>query len=317
MKFNKFLSILAAAVLTASPVSMNAFAEGDEPVEQPAQSDQTLPPDSSEIPTLTTAPQTTAATTTSTTTEITETTTTTTTTTSATTVPVTTTAAETPVNSVKVSPVCEHIIDTDINGRIVLEIPEGADADLLIEYASPEYEAHQYYKTTLSGGKTYYCDLEGRDVSADDYRIYLMKVSLKGGLYGIAADPYSDTITIPDGNDNPDSFRQLVYKFTIDNEDSDTMWNIVSDTGNEKEIAVHLNYLILGDVNEDTTVDASDASLVLSEYALLSTGGQFSFNAKQQKSADVNKDGQINSSDSSKILSYYAEISTGGKPSWD
>lgn len=77
-----------------------------------------------------------------------------------------------------------------------------------------------------------------------------------------------------------------------------------------------LTYL-LGDVNEDDSVDSSDASLVLAEYALIQTGGKPTFTEKQRLAADVNKDNAIDAADASKILAYYAMVSTGKKPTWD
>ncbi|MBR5513610.1 MAG: fibronectin type III domain-containing protein [Ruminococcus sp.] len=75
--------------------------------------------------------------------------------------------------------------------------------------------------------------------------------------------------------------------------------------------------IITGDVNDDITIDASDASKVLEEYAAMSTGNDSLLNDKQKKAADVNDDGKIDSSDASKILEYYASASTGGNPSFD
>lgn len=74
---------------------------------------------------------------------------------------------------------------------------------------------------------------------------------------------------------------------------------------------------ILGDVNKDKTVDSSDASCVLVNYAIIQTGGESELTEIQKKAADVNKDGMMDSSDASKILTYYAMISTGKEPSWD
>ncbi len=68
----------------------------------------------------------------------------------------------------------------------------------------------------------------------------------------------------------------------------------------------------LGDVDGDNTVSSSDASLVLAEYAAISTNGTLTFDDKAKKGADVNKDSKIDSSDASSILAYYAYISIGG-----
>ncbi len=70
--------------------------------------------------------------------------------------------------------------------------------------------------------------------------------------------------------------------------------------------------LPLGDVDEDGSADSTDASLVLAEYALISTGHGGEFTERQVKIADVNYDGSIDSSDASDILSFYAFTATGG-----
>ncbi len=80
----------------------------------------------------------------------------------------------------------------------------------------------------------------------------------------------------------------------------------------EKPTAVEL-----GDVNNDGSVDSSDASLVLAEYAKIQTGGAGEFTETQRTAADVNNDDVVDSSDASKILAYYAMVSTGKEPTWD
>ncbi|MBR3970083.1 MAG: hypothetical protein IKJ87_03295 [Ruminococcus sp.] len=355
MRHRKFLSLITAAALAAAPASINAYAEGNLKANDISDNSiieidnsaflvetknlsttSTRPSTATETSTtttlvtaadLTTASQTTAtknqptATTTSVfTTETTTTTAKNTTTETTSTTGTTTTSSTTTkpaIQAEKVTAVCEHINKADINGRVLVEIPAGVSADVTIVYESPEYDAHEYYKATLRGGKTYGFDVEGRDSVDGDYRIYKISVILSGGKYNITADSYSDSFTIPDGNDNPDSYREIMYKFTVDDKDSDVSWNVVNDAENKKEIAVHLNNVMKGDVNMDGIVDASDASLVLSEYAVLSTGGETSFSSKQIAAANVNNDRAIDSSDASAILVYYSKVSTGGTPSWD
>ncbi len=65
-----------------------------------------------------------------------------------------------------------------------------------------------------------------------------------------------------------------------------------------------------GDVNNDSIVDSVDASLILAEYALTSTGKTGSFNASQSKCADVDRSGTVDSVDASKVLAYYSYTST-------
>lgn len=93
-------------------------------------------------------------------------------------------------------------------------------------------------------------------------------------------------------------------------------------TGTEEPIEYTVNFFSLsdipnesvtyslGDVNGDGLIDASDASAVLAEYAVLSTTKTSSLNAEQKKAADINSDGFIDSSDASKILGFYSYLST-------
>jgi len=66
----------------------------------------------------------------------------------------------------------------------------------------------------------------------------------------------------------------------------------------------------LGDVNCDGSVDASDASAVLTAYALSSIGQDSGLTDEQTALADVSGDGSVDASDASLILSYYAYVQT-------
>ncbi len=244
---------------------------------------------------------------------------TTTTTTATTTEPTTTTATTTSPadNVVIVKPVCEHIIKSDINGELHISVPKDATAKVDVVYESPEYDKHEYYNTTLNGGMTYSLAIEGRDTTEDDYRNYTVSVSLTGGKYNMTSDVYSDKFNILDKNDNPDSYRIIKYNFTVDDKISKESFTVTKNEENEKDIVVHLNSVMLGDVNEDSTIDSIDATAILVEYANTSTGNKPTFTSSQVIAADVNKDGFVNSTDASKILAYYAESATGGKPTWD
>ena len=66
----------------------------------------------------------------------------------------------------------------------------------------------------------------------------------------------------------------------------------------------------LGDINNDSKINAVDASTVLSYYAMVSTNKDGGLDDNQKAAADVNHDGSINAVDASIILSYYAYIST-------
>ena len=68
----------------------------------------------------------------------------------------------------------------------------------------------------------------------------------------------------------------------------------------------------LGDVDNNGSIDALDASIVLTEYALVATGHDSLLNADRKKAADLNKDGTVDALDASLVLSYYAYRATGG-----
>ena len=59
-------------------------------------------------------------------------------------------------------------------------------------------------------------------------------------------------------------------------------------------------------------VDAVDASMILSEYALLSAGRAPKFNKEQALAADVDENGFTDAVDASRVLAFYAYLSSGG-----
>lgn len=73
--------------------------------------------------------------------------------------------------------------------------------------------------------------------------------------------------------------------------------------------------LKLGDLNNDNIIDSIDASLILTEYSIISTSGTGTFTSEQKQCADINNDNIIDAVDASLVLSYYAYISTGGSDS--
>lgn len=214
-------------------------------------------------------------------------------------------------------PVFEYFNKNDVNGAIVIDLPDDVEAHVEITFDSPEGEGELYYVTECAGGAEYSFDIEGRDNTADDYRYYNLSISLSKGDSGISSEPFTDRITVPDGNDNPDSY--VTYKYTIeaDEEYSGTAWEVFSVTDTEKTVLFHFENTSLGDVNSDGKISAIDASMVLSEYAELSSGNETSFTPKQIAAADIDGNGRTDASDASKILRYYADLSAGDEPSWD
>jgi hypothetical protein len=89
------------------------------------------------------------------------------------------------------------------------------------------------------------------------------------------------------------------------------------DCGKAKPITFILKVrtALLGDVNFDSIINSSDASLILADYALVSTGNKSALTEEQKKSADINNDGKSDSIDASLSLAYYAYTSIGGTDS--
>ncbi|MDE6776117.1 MAG: hypothetical protein K2J37_07495 [Ruminococcus sp.] len=214
------------------------------------------------------------------------------------------------------APVYEFFNENDVNGSIVISVPENSTAAVSITFDSLEVDDEPYYVDTLESG-TYSFDIEGYDNTEEDYRIYTVSVELSGGKYNSSSKPYTDEFTIPDGNDTPDSFREIKYEFTIDDKQSLNDWDVENETESGKNISVHLDYIMIGDVDGSGKVDASDASFVLMEYSLLSTGGVSSWTEKKKLCGDVNGDSKIDATDASAILVYYSTNSTGGNASWN
>ncbi|MDE5565144.1 MAG: leucine-rich repeat protein [Oscillospiraceae bacterium] len=71
--------------------------------------------------------------------------------------------------------------------------------------------------------------------------------------------------------------------------------------------------LLLGDVNGDDAINASDAAVVLITAAQIGAGDAVDLTDKQKSAADVNKDSKINASDAAVILMYAAAVGAGDK----
>ena len=70
--------------------------------------------------------------------------------------------------------------------------------------------------------------------------------------------------------------------------------------------------IIMGDLNGDNTVDALDASDILSYYALNSTLQPTDWSEERIKACDIDGDGEVLATDATWVLMYYAYLSSGG-----
>ncbi len=100
---------------------------------------------------------------------------------------------------------------------------------------------------------------------------------------------------------------------------SDTAEVKVFPIDSEKEILTYdISYFAgLGDADFNDSVNASDASKILTFYALASTGQEPDYKEGQRKRSDVNSDGKVDSNDASIVMVYYALASTGGNADFD
>lgn len=221
-----------------------------------------------------------------------------------------------------VPPVYEDFNENDVNGAVTISLPENVSAHVGITFDSPEGKALPYYDSDVTSSAVF--NIEGRDKTEDDYRIYNITISLTDEKYGRTAE-VTDTFTILDPNDHPMTYTDFRYIFKADESSSDKLVELTNETNfggvdggytYEKEYTLHLGFL-LGDTDGDGIITGSDATLALSEYTRISGGNEGTFTASQMMAADIDKDGILNGSDATKILQYYTTLSAGGNPSWD
>ncbi len=84
---------------------------------------------------------------------------------------------------------------------------------------------------------------------------------------------------------------------------------------NVKNMYIKVTGANKGDVNNDGKIDATDATEILADYSLTSTGNDSSLDENQFFAADVDENSTADSNDASVILAYYSYISTGGEMS--
>lgn len=216
-------------------------------------------------------------------------------------------------------PVYDDFNPNDVNGRVIIDLPDGVTAHVDITFSSPEGKALPYYSSDIDGaGEAASFDIEGHDNTDDDFRIYDLSITLTGGEYGRSC-VVTDSFTIYDLNDNPKSFTDRQYNFTLDNEfaaDPAELTNEVNFGGVAgdytciKDYTLHLG-VKPGDVDGDGIITGSDATIVLIEYTSLSSGNEGRFTPYQFAAADVDNDGIITGSDATTILRWYTDLSSG------
>ncbi len=159
----------------------------------------------------------------------------------------------------------------------------------------------------------------------------LKDVKLNEGVTSIDFGAFSSiddlTIELPSTLENINDYTFSSSKNVTVKGYDDTVAESFVAANNEKAGALKITFVsmgaapvieyALGDVNADSKVDATDATLVLVNYALLSTGEEIHLTAAQKQAADINTDTKIDSSDATLILQYYSYTSTGGTDSFE
>lgn len=72
--------------------------------------------------------------------------------------------------------------------------------------------------------------------------------------------------------------------------------------------------VLLGDVNKDGKVNATDAAMILQYAAMIAGGGDPGWDQDQITAGDVNRDGSINATDAARVLQIAAAQGAGHKP---
>lgn len=197
-----------------------------------------------------------------------------------------------------------HICKADVNGN-------------------PRYSTIRYSDVSNDFALKY-----GYDVARKDGNFYYVE---KDGLAGVVSDSndilipveYRDVLSFNPSKSALKDTRSSLKNELLKEEYSSKLnrcenGNIIVYVQNmEKKVGAYLitesESVPYGDINGDNLIDASDASLILAEYSILSIGKESTFSDIQKKSADLNGNGTVDSVDASFILNYYSLTSTGSK----
>lgn len=114
-----------------------------------------------------------------------------------------------------------------------------------------------------------------------------------------------------EAEDYPDQHYTKVYTVATDDKPAT---DFIPRTQSINIIITDDSEFILGDINFDSAVDASDASLALAEYSSLQTKGKTTFTELETKVADVNADGAVDADDASLILGFYSHQQSSANP---
>lgn len=234
----------------------------------------------------------------------------------------------------------------DFNGKVLetLEVPHGKPVDFSnVDISKLYYHIDDYTQIGFNGWSTYPSSV------TEDMEIYALFLRMKieciaiphkteyfSDKGAISTDGLKVTITkhkqLPQLDENGDfitkeeiiDISETCVAFPMTTEEafknSESTFISILPPGSDRAIVKYKikKFEGLGDVNEDSIVNSSDASNILEIYADISTGGNPQLDENKLLACDVNRDSIINSSDASLILDYYAKVSTSSEEiSWD
>lgn len=192
----------------------------------------------------------------------------------------------------------DNVFDINMKTRMFAEFAyesgtEHSDSDILICYG---YHIGEYYNPETEKYEYSYSESE---LSAAYDSIY----NTLAGWYGEGTE-CAENYGVSKGYEWDTEYGQIWFVFGMN------MWG--SDGVNKITLSCSDFSILeknLGDVDNDGIINASDASVILEDYANTSSGG---ISSLDMDIADVDNDGHTDASDSSLILAYYAYISSGG-----
>lgn len=128
---------------------------------------------------------------------------------------------------------------------------------------------------------------------------------IKNGDTTLATVKSTETSVIVNGLEKETKYTLSVYALSDENmlsDKADVTFTTTNDT-TSPNLGYVVSDVMVGDINGDKVINATDATLILQNYANIQTSV-----VVDAKIADVNKDNVVNATDATLVLQYYANI---------
>ena len=208
-------------------------------------------------------------------------------------------------------------VDTETGNAVVTLRPADSEMMLIGDVLSFQMElvseSDLGIRDVLVSG--YSCNAEFNQISETQYNVIVYNPEVRfdpNHLY--ADDTYASVekiqVTVGSNDENADAAGEL--KIT-----NVTIGNIFGQTHAVPDVSGNVFFSaeagVLGDVNDDSKVDAVDAASILVAAAAVGTGSASGMTAQQEANADVNASGSFDAADAALILQYAAAVGSGYK----